>query len=85
MHQMAIDVLKAKKQALDEGDEALANQIGEGKDIMSVLCLYNIFSIVLFSDHIWMLVKANATADEADRLPEKAILGQMKYVLIAVQ
>lgn len=49
MHQMAVEVFTTKKKALDEGDEALARQVDEGKDIMSIFCLYNIFSFVLFS------------------------------------
>lgn len=49
MHQMALEIFRAKKQALDRGDEALAKQIGEGKDLMSVLRLYTIFLVVILS------------------------------------
>lgn len=29
----------AKKRALEEGDEAIAQQIGGGKDLMSIFCV----------------------------------------------
>ena len=31
-------VIESKKQALAKGDEAVLAQVGEGKDIMSILC-----------------------------------------------
>ena len=34
----AKQILAEKKTALAEGDDALTRQVGEGKDIMSVLC-----------------------------------------------
>lgn len=34
------EVLRAKRAALDAGDEALAKQVGDGKDIMSILRSY---------------------------------------------
>jgi hypothetical protein len=45
MHNMAAEVFTAKKRALSEGGEAVSSQVGEGKDIMSVLCLCSIFSL----------------------------------------
>ena len=38
MHERSVEIYKLKKQALDQGDEAVAHQVGEGKDIMSILC-----------------------------------------------
>ena len=38
MHQMATELFKVKKQALGEGGEAVTSQVGEGQDIMSILC-----------------------------------------------
>jgi len=37
----AIEILEAKKRALREGDEAVGQQIGQGRDIMSVLLRAN--------------------------------------------
>ena len=33
-----LDLFNAKKEALKRGDEALLQLVGEGKDVMSVLC-----------------------------------------------
>ena len=37
MHNTSVEILESKKKALAQGDEALASQIGQGKDIMSIL------------------------------------------------
>jgi hypothetical protein len=36
IHNTAVDILEAKKKALEEGDEAVTQQIGQGKGFMSV-------------------------------------------------
>ena len=36
----AKEVLESKKAALAAGDEAVSAQVGEGKDIISVLCMF---------------------------------------------
>lgn len=40
MHNASLEILRQKEQILNEGDEAAMAQVGEGKDIMSVLCKY---------------------------------------------
>ena len=47
MHSTAINILESKKRALKEGDEALARQVGRGKDIMSILCMCLLMSCYL--------------------------------------
>ena len=37
IHQRSVDIYQQKKRALEEGDEKVTRQIGEGKDIMSIL------------------------------------------------
>ena len=37
MYNTSVEIFESKKKALAEGDEALATQIGKGKDIMSIL------------------------------------------------
>ena len=49
MHNMAVEVFMAKKQALSEGGKAITSQVGEGKDIMSVLCLYYLLARLIFT------------------------------------
>jgi hypothetical protein len=37
IHNTSVEILEAKRRALKEGDEAVAKQIGRGKDIISIL------------------------------------------------
>ncbi|KAJ4470157.1 cytochrome P450 [Lentinula aciculospora] len=41
MYQVATDIFEEKKRALEAGDEAVKNQIGRGKDVISVLMKEN--------------------------------------------
>jgi len=50
---------------LAKGDEAVLKQLGEGKDIMSIL------------------IRANSTASEADKLPEDELVAQMSTLIFA--
>lgn len=38
MHELSIEIYNEKKRALEEGDEAVVRQIGQGKDLLSILC-----------------------------------------------
>ena len=37
MDRTSIEIFETKRKALEEGDEAVAQQMGQGKDIMSIL------------------------------------------------
>ena len=37
IHNTAVEIINSKKRALEDGDEAVAKQIGQGKDILSIL------------------------------------------------
>ena len=37
LHNTSVEIFEAKKKALEEGDEAVTQQIGRGKDIISIL------------------------------------------------
>ncbi|PPQ71210.1 hypothetical protein CVT25_004681 [Psilocybe cyanescens] len=41
MHGTSVEILESKKKALQEGDEAVALQVGQGKDILSILLRAN--------------------------------------------
>ncbi|KAF8955779.1 cytochrome P450 [Flammula alnicola] len=41
LYNTSVEIFESKKKALAEGDDALANQIGQGKDIMSILMRAN--------------------------------------------
>ena len=38
MWREATNIYRAKKKALEQGDEAVVREIGEGKDLLSILC-----------------------------------------------
>ncbi|KAA1468090.1 cytochrome P450 [Dentipellis sp. KUC8613] len=65
MHKTSQRIISEKRMALLKGDEAVLHQIGEGRDILSVL------------------LKANMSASEEDRLSEEELLGQMSTLLFA--
>lgn len=46
LHNTSVEILQSKKKALEEGDEALSRQIGQGKDILSILSKYYLLSFV---------------------------------------
>ena len=37
LHDESVKIYRAKLEALEDGDEAVAKQVGEGKDLMSIL------------------------------------------------
>jgi len=39
IHHTAVEIINSKKRALEQGDETVARQIGEGKDIISILSM----------------------------------------------
>ena len=43
MDDTAVDVYKKAKEGMEKGDEELVNRVGQGKDIMSILCTYSSF------------------------------------------
>jgi hypothetical protein len=38
MYRTSVDIFERKRSALQQGDEAVLQQVGRGKDIMSILC-----------------------------------------------
>jgi len=61
----SVEIFEAKKKELEEGDEAVTQQIGQGKDIMSIL------------------MKANMSASEEDRMSKEELLGQISTLTFA--
>jgi len=82
MERTSIEVYESKKTALAAGDDAVSKQIGQGKDIMSVLRAPSntVFRGLVLT--AWITVKANMLAKEEDRLSEDELLAQMKYTRI---
>ena len=77
LNNTAIEIFEEKKKALEEGDEAVAQQICKGNDIMSILSVYRLFFDISIVDHIDYVVRANMSASEEDRLSKEELLGQM--------
>ncbi len=46
MHERCVEIYRSKKAALDAGDDSAAQQVGEGRDIMSILRESRSFSVV---------------------------------------
>ena len=43
LHNTSVDIFETKKKALEAGDEAVTEQVGRCKDIMSILSAYHLF------------------------------------------
>lgn len=76
MHETALDIYKTKRQAMEEGH----GDDGK-KDIISILSEI----IFFFAAHCWtdeeIIVRANESATEEDRLTDEELYGQVAYVL----
>lgn len=76
LYNTSVEIFESKKAALADGDEAVANQIGRGKDIMSVLSRRLSFPYMTQRLYIF-LVKANMSASKEESLTREELIGQM--------
>jgi hypothetical protein len=76
-HNTSVEIYEAKKHAFQQGNEELAAQIEEGKDVISILStpIYFPSSQVLTK---FSLVRANMMASEEEKLSDKELLAQIK-------
>jgi hypothetical protein len=49
MHNTSVEIFETKKRVLREGDEAVARQIGSGRDIISILSAHSYFLLDLIT------------------------------------
>lgn len=79
MDRNARAIFESKKRALEQGDEAVLQQVGEGKDIMSRLCGFTIISCSLLHQCLLppSVVQANMSASEDEKLSEEDLVGQI--------
>lgn len=77
----AKEVIAQKRLALQSGEEAVLQQIGEGKDVISILCTYpsNFLFVILLMTMI--IVRANMKASESERLDEDELAAQTTFVI----
>lgn len=79
MDAQSTDIYAKKKEALARGDEEVVKQVGQGKDIMSVLREYS-QSFDRCTDFMMLVrstVRANMVANEKDKMSEEEVIGQM--------
>lgn len=83
MDETSREILNSKKMALEKGDDAVVHQVGEGRDIMSILreFVLSACSCDVVLNPCLGTVKANTEASEEDRLPESELTAQMSYVI----
>ena len=80
MHRRSMEIYREKKRALEEGDEAVAQQVGEGRDIMSVLREFRLGrwnKVCVTESLLPSTVRENMLASADDRMPEDELIGQM--------
>lgn len=76
MHETALDIYKTKRQAMEEGH----GDDGK-KDIISILSeIFFFFCRALLDWRRNMIVRANESATEEDRLTDEELFGQVAYV-----
>ena len=71
------DIVYSKRAALKKGEEAVVQQVGEGKDLMSILRMFYLAILCTPQAHIYtLIVRANMTASIEDRLPDEELIAQ---------
>lgn len=74
MHNTSIEIIEGKKKALEQEDEAVSRQVGQGKDIISIL---RSSCKLCFMFPNFVSVRANMDVSDEDRLSDKEVLGQV--------
>lgn len=80
MYARSVGIMEGKKRAVQHGDSELMEQIGEGKDVMSILRTFLSGYVIVSADRA--LVRANMGADAKEKLSDDEIVAQMSYVRI---
>jgi len=68
---------ETKKRLLESGDGETVKQVGEGKDITSILSAYTM--LCLWIRILVFVVQARMTGPEGDQLSEEELIAQMVY------
>jgi len=76
LHQTSVEIIESKRAALAAGDEALREQVGQGKDILSILRKSTLLLETL-SNLTTRSVKANMNASKGDVLTDQELFGQV--------
>lgn len=78
MDTIANKIYESKKQAFEKGDEAVSQQIGRGKDIISVLSKRLLIPSLLLTHLFFAIVRENLKASNEDRLADSEVIGQAR-------
>ena len=76
MERRSREIIVEKKALLAKGDAALAHEVGEGKDIMSI-CRASSLTSLAFSLLTIDTVKSNMAAAENEKMTDEEIQAQM--------
>lgn len=71
------DILASKRAAIAAGDEAVSQQIGEGKDLLSVLCTCLVSLIISLAKCSLRVVRENLKASDEERMSDAELIGHM--------
>ncbi|KAJ3570000.1 hypothetical protein NP233_g4692 [Leucocoprinus birnbaumii] len=83
MHDTSLEIIKMKKDAMNSTDPAIAKEMLEKKDIISVLSkVISTCSVHQGSDSA-AKVRANSEADAADRMTDEEVYGQVSTFVLA--
>ena len=80
MYKTSVEIFESKKRAMMDGDDAVATQIGQGKDILSTLSTRTLPAFTLSFLPIFIVVRANMNASNEDKLDESELIGQVSCV-----
>lgn len=83
MHNLGSEILKSKKAALEEGNEAVDQQVGRGKDLISILSeTGTVQTLSIRFKFIWFTVNENMSASEEDQLKDSEIIAQVAIAYV---
>lgn len=81
MHERSVQIFNDKKAALASGDETIKHQIGEGRDVMSILREFLLRNHVHGHPERWLnvllSVRENMLASDDDKLPDNELIAQV--------
>ncbi|PPQ88993.1 LOW QUALITY PROTEIN: hypothetical protein CVT25_005092 [Psilocybe cyanescens] len=84
IYDTSVEIFESKKMAIEKGDEAIAAQIGRGKDIISILSKDSIASHDKpILNKAFVAVKANMMASEDERLSDAEVVAQISSLTFA--
>lgn len=80
MYSLGTEIFESKKLALERGDEVVAQQIGSGKDLLSVLSK---FGLQNGQNRLIPTVKENMKASDEDQLRDSELISQVSIPRIS--